>query len=84
MTAARQHPHSAQESVPSAQKEVGSMSESQTLEARWRDVSLALTSEELDKAVRALLLVGLEEAVSDGRAGLGSSKLRRRIEELGR
>ena len=40
------------------------MSEKKSLEAGWRDVSLALTSEELDKAVRALLLVGLEEALT--------------------
>ena len=65
------------------------MSDPQSLEEGWRDVSLALTSEELDNAVRALLLVGLEEAraideaPTMARAGL-YEKQQRRIEALGR
>ncbi len=38
----------------------------------------------LEDAVRAYGQVVLEEAVRDGGQGLGSSRLRRRIEELGR
>ena len=65
------------------------MSKTKSLEEAWRDVSLALTSEELDNAVRALLLVGLEEAraideaPTMARAGL-YEKQQRRIEALGR
>ena len=73
------------------------MSKTKSLEEGWRDVSLALTSEELDKAVRALMLVVLEEAKAA--AGFKHANpsygwfqacrcavciLRRRIEELGR
>ena len=69
------------------------MNEPKSLEEGWRDVSLALTSEELDKAVRALLLVGLEEA--RGAAGhfaaiqldyclCKSCDMRRQIEALGK
>ena len=44
-------------------------------ESRWGDV-------EYD--IRALAQAVLEAAVSDGRAGLGSSRLQRQIEALGR
>ena len=69
------------------------MSKTKSLEEGWRDVSLALTSEELDKAVRALLLVGLEEARGyhlndcDGCKPddlCGYHYMQRRIEALGR
>ena len=40
------------------------MSDPQTLEEAWRNHGLALTSEELDDAARALALAALEEALT--------------------
>ena len=69
------------------------MTEKKSLEEAWRDVSLALTSEELDNAVRALLLVGLEEARGSAEHYAANPRdyclckscdMRRRIEALGK
>ncbi|KKN39247.1 hypothetical protein LCGC14_0745300 [marine sediment metagenome] len=68
------------------------MSEPQTLEEAFGRVqtttaytrSSAGVAAALEDAVRALALAVLEEAVRDGGQGLGSSRLRRRIEGLGK
>ena len=65
------------------------MSDPQTLEEAWRNHGLALTSEELDDAARALALVVLEEAANEEGnpfplEGEGYAKLQRQIEALGR
>ena len=62
------------------------MSKPQTLEEAWRNHGLALTSEELDDAARALALAALEEATDLWLEGHFNDcdRLRRRIEALGR
>ena len=65
------------------------MSDPQTLEEAWRNHGLALTSEELDDAARALALAVLEEAANEEGnpfplEGEGYAKLQRRIEALGK
>ncbi len=73
------------------------MSETQALEGAWLDLDAEMDRLEevykvpadtvyydLANAARALALAALEEAVRDGRQGLGSSRLRLRIEELGK
>ena len=56
----------------------------QTLEEAWGALELRQGDRPLADAVRALALAVLEEAVRDGGQGLGSSRLARRIKELGR
>ena len=65
------------------------MTDPQTLEEAWRNHGLALTSEELDDAARALALAVLEEAANEEGnpfplEGEGYAKLQRRIEALGK
>ena len=80
----RQHPHSAQESAPSAQKEVVSMSDPQSLEEAWRNHGLALTSEELDDAARALALAAHTAVCLRCSSPGWDCADRRRIEALGK
>ena len=90
MVTARQHPHSAQESVPSGQKEVGSMSDPQSLEEAWESVWKNVGAVDwggLEDAIRALALAGFWAGVNIGTGGSRHTDIvaeARRIEALGK
>ena len=89
----RQHPHSAQESAPSGQKEVVSMSDPQTLEEAWQRLEYLMdwkehmktrtVQDEVD-ATRALALAAHKAVCLKCFENTGDCAGRRRIEALGK